>query len=92
MSEIICQFCSCKSYSKRIPKVGETLEGTDFQIGFGGKGANQCVAAARLGAACAFVGKVRALAIVKNLILKCYSFFPAFTYIYALFISILAWG
>jgi len=46
------------SYSRRIPKLGETLVGTDFQTGFGGKGANQCVAAARLGATCAFVGKV----------------------------------
>lgn len=32
--------------------------GTDFETGFGGKGANQCVAASRLGSKCAFVGKV----------------------------------
>ncbi|XP_034232858.1 ribokinase [Thrips palmi] len=36
-------------YSKRLPKCGETLTGDKFSIGFGGKGANQCVAAARIG-------------------------------------------
>lgn len=46
------------SYSSRIPLLGETIEGSDFKTGFGGKGANQCVASARLGAKCAFVGKV----------------------------------
>lgn len=40
--------CRC-SYSKRLPKCGETLTGDKFSIGFGGKGANQCVAAARIG-------------------------------------------
>lgn len=38
-------------YSKRLPKCGETLTGDKFSIGFGGKGANQCVAAARIGGA-----------------------------------------
>jgi ribokinase len=32
----------------RIPKAGETLHGTSFQIKWGGKGANQAVAAGRL--------------------------------------------
>lgn len=47
------------SYTARIPVPGETIVGTDFQTGFGGKGANQCVAASRLGSKCAFVGKVQ---------------------------------
>jgi ribokinase len=42
----------------RMPKLGETLVGTGFHIGFGGKGANQAVMAARLGAATAMVARV----------------------------------
>lgn len=38
------------TYIDRMPAPGETLEAPDFEIGFGGKGANQAVAAARLGA------------------------------------------
>ena len=38
------------SYVPRLPKPGETIQGTYFSKGFGGKGANQCVMAARLGA------------------------------------------
>lgn len=34
----------------RVPALGETLEGTSFQLGNGGKGANQAVMAALLGA------------------------------------------
>lgn len=41
----------------RIPKPGETLLGDDFLVVPGGKGANQAVAAARLGAKVTFVGK-----------------------------------
>jgi len=37
---------------------GETLNGKKFEMGFGGKGANQCVMAAKLGAKAAMVGKV----------------------------------
>src|SRR4051812_11546263 len=44
----------------RLPRPGETVFGTDFYRGFGGKGANQAVAAARLGADVAFVGRVGA--------------------------------
>ena len=34
----------------RMPKLGETLEARRFHTGFGGKGANQAIALARLGA------------------------------------------
>src|SRR5947209_56822 len=44
----------------RLPRPGETVFGTSFCRGFGGKGANQAVAAARLGADVAFVGRVGA--------------------------------
>ncbi|XP_058129024.1 ribokinase [Anopheles ziemanni] len=46
------------SYVPRLPKVGETLHGTRFATGNGGKGANQCVAAARLGSRTAMIGKL----------------------------------
>jgi ribokinase len=42
----------------RLPRPGETLAGHGFQLGFGGKGANQAVMAARLGARVAVVSKV----------------------------------
>lgn len=38
------------AYINQMPKLGETLEADDFAMGCGGKGANQAVAAARLGA------------------------------------------
>ena len=38
------------AYTSRIPKKGETLVGDSFQMGFGGKGANQAVMARLLGA------------------------------------------
>lgn len=44
--------------SPKFPKPGETIMGGDFFMGFGGKGANQCVMAAKLGAEAAIVGKV----------------------------------
>lgn len=46
------------SYVSRFPKPGETIHGKRFCTGFGGKGANQCVMASRLGAKTAMVGKV----------------------------------
>ncbi|HKT43971.1 MAG TPA: ribokinase [Gaiellaceae bacterium] len=46
------------SYVPRLPAPGETLHGTDFRTGFGGKGANQAVMAARLGAQVAIVTRV----------------------------------
>lgn len=46
------------SYVTRFPAPGETVHGQRFSTGYGGKGANQAVMAARLGAAVTFVGKV----------------------------------
>lgn len=37
------------TYITRMPDPGETIEAPSFEMGFGGKGANQAVAAARLG-------------------------------------------
>jgi ribokinase len=42
----------------RLPRPGETLTGQAFQLGFGGKGANQAVMAARLGAPVSMVTRV----------------------------------
>lgn len=42
----------------RLPVPGETLHGHSFQTGFGGKGANQAVMAARLGAQVSVVTKL----------------------------------
>jgi ribokinase len=42
----------------RLPKPGETLVGRDWQMGYGGKGANQAVMAARLGAQVFMVSRV----------------------------------
>ena len=42
----------------RAPQPGETILGRDLMLSFGGKGANQAVAARRAGAAVTFVGKV----------------------------------
>lgn len=42
----------------RLPGPGETLIGSRFQIGYGGKGANQAVMAAKLGARVSVVTKV----------------------------------
>jgi ribokinase len=42
----------------RLPKLGETLVGDSFHLGYGGKGANQAVMAAKLGAKVTMVNKV----------------------------------
>ncbi|MEQ6390283.1 ribokinase [Bacillaceae bacterium S4-13-58] len=44
--------------SPRYPKLGETVLGSDFQTIFGGKGANQAVAANRVGASVQMIGRV----------------------------------
>jgi ribokinase len=46
------------SYVPRLPRMGETLHGTRFHMGFGGKGANQAVMAAKLGGDVAMVTKL----------------------------------
>jgi ribokinase len=59
------------AFADRLPEAGETLVGTRFLQGFGGKGANQAVAAARFGAVVAIVNAVgddpNGRAIVANL-------------------------
>jgi len=44
--------------SPHMPSPGETVLGEGFRTSPGGKGANQAVAAARLGAACRFLGRI----------------------------------
>lgn len=46
------------TYVDRMPNRGETIEAPEFSMGFGGKGANQAVAAALLGGDVAMVTKV----------------------------------
>jgi ribokinase len=46
------------SSAKRIPSIGETVIGTDFQVHPGGKGANQAVAIARLGYPVQLIGRL----------------------------------
>ncbi|XP_054052523.1 ribokinase isoform X2 [Rissa tridactyla] len=46
------------SLTTRLPRAGETILGHKFFIGFGGKGANQCVQSARLGAKTSLICKV----------------------------------
>ena len=46
------------TYVNRMPGPGETLEAPRFEMGPGGKGANQAVAAARLGSKVVMVSKV----------------------------------
>jgi len=42
----------------RLPRRGETLLGKGYRVDFGGKGSNQAVASARLGAKVSFVAKI----------------------------------
>ncbi|HET9680948.1 MAG TPA: ribokinase [Candidatus Limnocylindrales bacterium] len=44
------------AYAPRVPGPGETILGERFVMGFGGKGANQAVMAARLGAEVSMIG------------------------------------
>lgn len=46
------------SYVPRFPQMGETLHGTEFRMGYGGKGANQAIMAAKLGSKVVMVSKV----------------------------------
>lgn len=44
--------------TKTLPQWGQTVMGSEFRLGPGGKGSNQAVAAARLGAAVSFISKL----------------------------------
>jgi len=46
------------TYVRRMPVRGETVEAPSFEMGHGGKGANQAVAAAKLGASVVMVTAV----------------------------------
>jgi ribokinase len=46
------------AYTGRVPQAGETIQGDRFQLGFGGKGANQAVMARLLGAEVAMVNSL----------------------------------
>jgi ribokinase len=46
------------TYTERFPAPGETIHGKRFTTGYGGKGANQAVMAARLGGAVTLVAKI----------------------------------
>jgi ribokinase len=52
----------------RLPQPGETIIGGDFHTAPGGKGANQAVAAARLGAQVSIVGRVGCDAFAESLL------------------------
>jgi len=43
---------------ERLPNTGETLLGTGYRVDYGGKGSNQAVGCARLGAKVSFVAKI----------------------------------
>lgn len=48
----------CFSYTSILPNPGQTIHGKQFSLDFGGKGANQCIAAQKLGADTVFIGCV----------------------------------
>jgi ribokinase len=48
------------AYMHRLPKPGETLQGKEYKLGLGGKGANQAVAARKLGSEVAFICRLGA--------------------------------
>lgn len=56
------------TYIDDMPKMGETLEAPNFRMGCGGKGANQAIAAAKLGANVMMMTKVGDDAFAENTI------------------------
>jgi ribokinase len=58
---ILGVFVADTSYrAERLPRIGETILGRSFVLGPGGKGSNQAVAAARLGADVSFITRLGA--------------------------------
>jgi len=45
-------------YGDSVPELGQTILGSNYNIGPGGKGANQCIAIARLGGQVDFITKI----------------------------------
>jgi ribokinase len=62
------------AYTDEVPKAGETLEAREFQMGCGGKGANQAVAAALLGSDVMMMARVGDDAFADNTIANFRSF------------------
>ncbi len=62
------------AYTDEVPKAGETLEAKEFQMGCGGKGANQAVAAALLGSEVMMMARVGDDAFADNTIANFQSF------------------
>ncbi|MEP5763268.1 MAG: ribokinase [Halieaceae bacterium] len=56
------------AYTDTVPKAGETLVANEFQMGCGGKGANQAVAASKLGSAVMMMARVGDDAFADNTI------------------------
>ena len=60
----VCVFGSINmdvtAYMDRLPKPGETLHGREYKLGLGGKGANQAVAARKLGSDVRFICRLGA--------------------------------
>jgi ribokinase len=54
--------------ARTIPRIGETILGDELKVSPGGKGANQAVAAAKLGANVTMIGRVGADIFGRNLI------------------------
>ncbi|EED32121.1 ribokinase [gamma proteobacterium NOR5-3] len=54
------------AYTDTVPKAGETLVAKEFAMGCGGKGANQAVAASKLGAEVLMMGRVGDDAFAEN--------------------------
>lgn len=53
-----------------MPNPGQTIHGKQFTLDFGGKGANQCIAAQKLGADTVFIGCVRYHQYIRHLIIS----------------------
>ena len=69
------------TYVKRMPVRGETVEAPSFEMGHGGKGANQAVAAAKLGASVVMVTAVGDDMFADNTIRNLASFGVDTTYV-----------